>query len=333
MRDAVLVLVAVFLLGSEARAAPDAGAGRSAEVTFTSGNVALAGTLLLPDGPGPHAALVLVHGSGDGPREPLRTLAERFAADGLVVLIYDKRGSGRSQGSWVRASLDDLAADALAGMRLLRTRPEVDPRRVGVWAISQGGWVAPRMSALEPDALAFLVVVTGGGVRPRDLERFDASAKLDAAQVGPDGKQRGLALFDRYLDYLGNGKDRAGLERALKAAAEQPEGRALQLGRVLPPADGWRPWSWVASYDPLDDIRRLHVPVLVVLGAQDRPALAPEQRNRWIDGLSANREATLIDLLGAGHGGTVPGSHHHGGSQTYVPGYLQLVDAWLGRVR
>jgi pimeloyl-ACP methyl ester carboxylesterase len=188
------------------------------------------------------------------------------------------------------------------------------------------------MAALQPDALAFVVVVTGGGVRPRDLERFDAAAKLDAAQVAPERKQKGLALFDRYLDYLGNGKDRAGLESAVKAAADQPEGRALQLERVLPPADGWRPWSWVASYDPLDDIRRLRVPVLVVLGAQDRPGLASDWRNRWLDGLSANREATVLDLLGAGHGGTVAGTHHHGGGQTYVPGYLQLVDAWLGQV-
>jgi pimeloyl-ACP methyl ester carboxylesterase len=188
------------------------------------------------------------------------------------------------------------------------------------------------MAALEPDALAFLVVVTGGAVRPRDLERFDAAAKLDAAQVGREPKQRGLALFDRYLAYLGDGKDRAGLESALKAAADRPEGPALQLERVLPPADGWRPWSWVASYDPLDDVRRLRVPVLVVLAAQDRPGLAPEQRKRWTDGLSANRDATLIDFLGAGHGGTLAGSHHHGGAQAYVPGYLQLVDAWLGQL-
>jgi hypothetical protein len=40
----------------------------------------------------------------------------------------------------------------------------------------------------------------------------------------------------------------------------------------------------------------------------------------------------LITLLGAGHGATVAGTHHHGPGQTYVPGYLQLLDAWL-RVR
>jgi len=330
MRNVGLALTAVVFLAPVAHSAPDAGAPvREQEVTFPSGTITLAGTLVLPAGPGPHAAIILVHGSGDGPREPLLHFARRFADDGLVALVYDKRGSGRSQGSWIRASLDDLASDVLAGVGLLRSRPEVDGKRIGVWGISQGGWVIPRAAAREPDAFSFAALITGGAVRPRDVERTDAAAKLDAAQVGPESKQKGLALFDRYLAYLGNGKDRAGLESALKASADQPEGRALQLERIMPAPDGWSAWSWVPNYDPVDDIRRLRVPVMVVLGEQDRPTLASETRNRWLDGLSANREATVITLLGAGHGATVAGTHHHGGGQTYVPGYLQLVDAWL----
>ena len=330
MRNVGFVLTAVVFLAPAAYAGIDAGVPpREQEVTFPSGTVTLAGTLVLPTGPGPHPGIVLVHGSGDGPREPLRHSAQRFANDGLVALIYDKRGSGKSQGSWVRASLDDLASDVLAGVRVLRSRPEVDPRRIGVWAISQGGWVAPRAAAREPDEFAFVAVVTGGAVLPRDVERHDAAGKLDAAQVGPGPKQKGLALFDRYLAYLGNGKDRAGLEAALKASADQPEGRALQLDRIMPAPDAWSAWSWVANYDPLDDIPKLRVPVLVVLGAQDRPILAPEAQKRWLDGLSGNKDATVITLLGASHGATVAGTHHHGAGQTYVPGYLQLLDAWL----
>ena len=330
MRNVGFALTAVVLLAPIARAEPDAGSPvREQEVTFPSGSFTLAGSLVLPAGPGPHPAIVLVHGSGDGPREPLLHFARRFADDGLVALVYDKRGSGRSQGSWVHASLDDLASDVLAGARLLRSRPEVDAKRVGVWAISQGGWIVPRAAARDPGAFAFAAVVTGGAVLPRDVERHDAAGKLDAARVGPERKQKGLALFDRYLAYLGNGRDRAGLEAALKVSADQPEGRALQLERIMPASDGWSAWSWVANYDPLDDIRKLRVPVLVVLGAQDRPALAPVMRDRWLDGLSTNKDATVITLLGAGHGATVAGTHHHGPGQTYVPGYLQLLDAWL----
>lgn len=333
MRNFGLALTAVVLLAPVARPAPDAGAPlREQEVTFLSGSISLAGTLVLPAGPGPHPAIVLVHGSGDGPREPLLHFARRFADDGLVALVYDKRGSGRSQGSWVRASLDDLASDVLAGVRLLRSRPEVDAKRIGVWGISQGGWVVPRAAAREPDAFAFVVIVTGGAVLPREVERTDAAAKLGAAKVSAEQKQRGLALYDRYLTYLGTGKDRTGLEAALKASADQPEGRALQLDRIMPAPDGWNAWSWVASYDPLDDIRKLRVPVLVVLGEQDRPSLAAEMRARWLDGSKGNNAATVITFVGAGHGATVAGTHHHGGGQMYVPGYLQLVDAWL-RVR
>jgi dienelactone hydrolase len=323
----VLALVA---LGTRSTAAP-AGAAKEEEVRFQSGSVTLSGTLFLPALSGPRPAVVLVHGSGDSPREPLRKFAERFAADGLVALIYDKRGSGRSEGSWVRASLDDLASDVLAAARFLKGRPEVDASRIGAWGISQGGWVVPRAVALQPGALSFVIVVTGGAIRPADVERNDYAARLDSAQVGKDEKRRGLALVDRYLDYLATGKDREGLERALRESADQPAGRVLQLERVLPPPDGWNNWSWVPTYDPAADLRGLAMPALVILGGQDRPALAPQARTRWIDGLAAagNKDATVIELVGAGHGANVAGTHHHGGAPpAFVPGYLELVDAW-----
>jgi alpha-beta hydrolase superfamily lysophospholipase len=325
-RIAAIVLV-LIALGSRTSAAP----AREEEIRFQSGSVTLSGTLFLPAQSGRRPAVVLVHGSGDSPRQPLVRFAERFAADGLVALIYDKRGSGRSEGSWVRASLDDLASDVLAATRFLKGRSEVDSSRIGAWAISQGGWVVPRAAAFEPGALSFVIVVTGGAIRPADVERNDYAARLDAAQVGPEEKRRGLALVDRYLDYLATGKDREGLERTLHNTAGEPAARALQLERVLPPPDGWSKWSWVPTYEPADDLRRLTMPALVILGGQDRPALAAQARTRWIDGLAAagNKDATVLELVGAGHAATVAGTHHHGGAPpAFVPGYLEIVDAW-----
>jgi len=325
---ATMLLLIAF--GSPSRADSD-GPAKEEEIRFQSGTVTLSGTLFLPGQSGPRPGVVLVHGSADGPREPLRRFAERFAADGLVALIYDKRGSGRSEGSWIRASLDDLASDVLAATRFLKSRSEVDGSRIGAWAISQGGWVVPRAVVLQPSALSFVIVVTGGAIRPAEVERYDYAARLDAAQVGPDEKRRGLALVDRYLAYLATGKDRDGLERALRESAGEPATRVLQLDRVVPPPDGWNKWSWVPTYDPADDLRRLTMPVLVILGGQDRPALAAQWRTRWIDGLAAagNKDATVLELVGAGHAATIAGTHQHGGAPpAFVPGYLELVDAW-----
>jgi uncharacterized protein len=94
---------------------------RGIEITFRSGMVTLAGTLLLPESSVPVAAIVLTHGSGPATREEEKPFAERFVHDGLAALIFDKRGCGASGGSWTDASLDDLAEDAIAAAGVLKS--------------------------------------------------------------------------------------------------------------------------------------------------------------------------------------------------------------------
>jgi dipeptidyl aminopeptidase/acylaminoacyl peptidase len=119
---AVLVIVVVHaattLVVVSARAEP---AGPTAtNVTFAgAGGVVLHGTVRTPASGAKtrHPALVLLGGAGN------RLIAEArgFTDRGIVTLVYDQR-------------TDLLAEDALAGVRLLRARPDVDPANVGLWA-------------------------------------------------------------------------------------------------------------------------------------------------------------------------------------------------------
>src|SRR5215472_10019071 len=83
------------------------------EVTFRNGDVTLAGTVIIPKGPGPHPAVVVTHGAGpDGRQKPAyNSDGYFFAHHGVAALIYDKRGVGRSTGEYQTASLEDLADD------------------------------------------------------------------------------------------------------------------------------------------------------------------------------------------------------------------------------
>jgi dienelactone hydrolase len=131
---------------------------RTSEVTFRNGDATLAGTLASPATPGRHPAVVLLQGSGPETRWGTnRFIADRFARAGIVTLIFDKRGTGGSTGDWRTADFDALAGDALAGMALLRARPEVDAGRIGLHGHSQGGIVAPIAAALAGGAVAFVV--------------------------------------------------------------------------------------------------------------------------------------------------------------------------------
>lgn len=127
-------------------------------------DTALGGTVLSPNQAGRHPAVVLVHGAGAQRRTSLIEVAEHFARSGIVALVYDKRSVGYSAATHRDFPL--LAADALAGVELLRERDDVDPARVGLWGISEGGWVVPIAAARAPEAVAFVVLVSAPSMSP-----------------------------------------------------------------------------------------------------------------------------------------------------------------------
>ncbi len=86
---------------------------------------------------------------------------------GFAVLRFDKRGVGESTGTYVFVGTKDspwvfpeLASDIAAGVRFLRTRPEIDHRRIGLAGWSQAGWILPHAARQLGDA-AFLVLFSG----------------------------------------------------------------------------------------------------------------------------------------------------------------------------
>jgi uncharacterized protein len=134
---------------------------------FENGGVHLAFSLDLPQGQGPFPAVVLGHGSGKTTRDQMIWAARHFTELGFAVLRFDKRGVGESTGTYVFVGTDDspwvfpqLASDVAAGVRFLRTRPEIDGRRIGLFGNSQAGWILP-IAARDLGDVAFMILWSG----------------------------------------------------------------------------------------------------------------------------------------------------------------------------
>jgi len=239
---------------------------REERVSYPSGKVTLGGTVLTPLGRGRFPAVVMVHGSNAQPREGYRFLGgDYFARHGIATLIYDKRGVGESTGEWRRASLDTLAGDALAGVRMLKSRPDIDPDRIGLYGISQGGWIIP-LAAARSSEVAFLISVAGNVIMLweqemlRQLAELKAGGASDALVAEADTTWR---LFFRLLR-AGKGTQRADSAVSLLRKHDIPTPhKSTEIG----------PNAWFNFLDPFHDpmavLRRVRQPTLWMFGEID----------------------------------------------------------------
>ncbi|MGI8855268.1 MAG: alpha/beta hydrolase family protein, partial [Thermomicrobiales bacterium] len=144
------------------------------EITVAWGGVRLAGTLHLPTSLPPHPAVLMMQGSGPADRDsggyfpPIR---DAFLSRGIAVYSFDKPGIGGSSGDWRRYGLADRTEQALAAITLLREQEGIDPRRVGIWGHSQGGWLVQMLAARLSD-LAFAIANSGPAIGVEQQDRY-----------------------------------------------------------------------------------------------------------------------------------------------------------------
>lgn len=296
---------------------------RASEISFFNDEIEIRGSLLTPDADGCHPGMLMIGGSGASSRDGLMDIGRQFAREGMAVLVYDKRGTGKSSGNWVRSSLYDLAADAAAGFVALAAHPSTNPDRVGFWGISQGGWIVP--IAAGRTSAAFAIVVSGGGLTPREVETENYLSSAGRADAGVESGSAVLSLLDAYFGYLAGEQSRESLMREVEQNSTEAWLAATGIENVIP-AEVNRPnWAWVATFDPGPSIAAMGAPVLVLLGGSDPLTPVVPTARAWNAALAASRGNSRVILIpGAGHGLR---SGSHGGP--LVPEFYPLQIAWL----
>jgi dienelactone hydrolase len=217
-----------------APALPDSGPVRREDLRVPVAGTTLPVTVLTPAGSGSERrpAVVFVHGAGPATRKGLIHHAERVARAGIVALVYDKRRVGYSP---LHRDYRQLADDALAMVRVLRSRSDVDPDRVGLWGISEGGWVVPLAASRSPE-VGFAILVAAPMMSPGSQAVWAADEGL-RRQGAPDGARRFLsrALAMGNLDYV-NYDGRPALARMRQPVL----GLYPAADRAAPPAESAR---------------------------------------------------------------------------------------------
>jgi len=283
-------------------AAPELQA-REEPVRIASGGRILGGTLIVPAAAGPHPAVVMLHGSHGPDREDLRAPAMLLSRAGLAVLIYDKRDLGNDQSRPHRYEFGELASDGLAAVRFLRSRPEIDSGRVGLWGISEGGWIAPMIAAADP-GISFLIAVSAPGVTYAELLEHFLQTRMRRQGATAADRTDALATLRGLLEYVRGQGDAGIVQRSTALAARGRWAADFGVTLRLPTQDEIRSevqWRDL-DVDPSAYWRRVRVPVLAVWGGRDEhPVSESVSRIRTALERAGNRDVTLRVFPRADH--------------------------------
>jgi uncharacterized protein len=270
--------------------------------------------------PAGETAIVALHGAGDGTRdaELYRHLHELLPPAEIGVVTFDRRGEGESTGDSSRGRFELQVEDALAVI------DAIDARRVGLWGISQGGWIGP-LAAAASDEVAFLVLVASTGVTPAEQMMYAVEKQLWLAGYGEDVVERALELRRRFENWVHTRAPEPDeqLSADLMAALDEDWVGQLWLPPTLLDEEGLRLWVEEMDYDPRPSFAQVRVPTLLFYGEADSWTPVEPSVEAWR--AARGGEVEIVVIREAEHDLTLPDGSLSAEYQT------KLVD-WLKRL-
>ena len=210
----LLIMLSLSFLAAcqPAKTAPTPGSSTpwlEEEVSFSFGSNELYGILTLPAHEGPHPALVIISGSvnlSTGIRNGVASAyqidhARRMVLDGFAVLRYDPPGVGRSTGEAGFEPLDLRREEAIAAIQYLQSRPQIAADKIGLWGISQGGWVISMTAARYPQDVAFIITVSGAGVSVAEQQVHSIEAESRNAGLSEEEIRKAVLIGRLIIDW------------------------------------------------------------------------------------------------------------------------------------
>lgn len=321
--------------------------GSVEELTFASGPFHVVGDLRLPPGPGPHPVVLFVHGDGPNNRTSGVTyppIMERMLRAGYATFAWDKPGTGESTGELDGSRVTEQRARiVLDAMAVLRGRPDIDRDRMGLWGISQAGYVMPRVLE-QTDDVAFMIAVSCAGAPGVEQGLYLLASQMVCLGYPAQEKEalrselRAFTLADTYEEFVRHREPFVHVP-AFQAMARFGQRIEVPSREEWHPADPGRPYY---GYDPMDVIRRTAIPILAVFGEKDTQVDPVQGARAWRESLAvAGNPFSRVEVF--------PSTDHNillsatgcieeregrsaAGWRNYPVEYLDLIERWLSEL-
>lgn len=326
----------------------------SEEVTFqnTKANISLSGTLTLPTKEGNFPVVILITGSGPQTRDEeifghkaFLVLSDYLTKNGIAVLRYDDRGIGQSTGDFKSATSADFATDVESAIAYLKTRNEINKKKIGLIGHSEGGLIAPIVAAKSKD-VAFIALLAGTGIQGDQILLLQQKLIAKASGASDEEVQKTEAENTKAYEIIKQATSIEQLKIDLtnyykqafkeKPNADKPDGMSDDEFINLLVKVYATPWmQYLMKYNPAPTLEKVKCPVLAINGAKDLQV--PPKEN--LEGIKkavtkgGNKKVTTIELPNLNHlfQECTTGSPDEYGTieQTFSPTALTVVLNWI----
>jgi len=336
------ILVGCIFLSLVSCGGPTEKAIRQVEqIHFAAGSFNLVGELTIPQGKGPFPLVLLVHGDGPGFKTDYGTARGRMLRAGYTTFVWDKPGSGASTGTFEKKQLLSQRAQILcAAIERIKRQPLIDPKRIGVWGISQGGYVMS-IALSKTNDIAFVIAVSCPGeasvYQASYLVKSFAECEGATKEIGDEIRECVLAMnsaatYEEYVMYSHRMKKYAKYLKKLGVGSAGPNGK-----------DEWHRSGPEYFFDPMKNIERTKVPILAFFGENDKqadPVQGFEAYKKAIE-VGGNKLSQVIMVPGVDHvlvssaTGCIKEwqTRTQKGWSSYSPTYLDKMEVWLKKIR
>ncbi|MBA3954615.1 alpha/beta fold hydrolase [Candidatus Dependentiae bacterium] len=297
------------------------------EVTYEnkSAGITLAGTFTAPSSAEKHPAVLLVSGMGAMDRDgtfyghkPMLMVADYLTKHGICVLRFDKRGVGKSTGTFdLNVTSNDLANDVLAGIEYLKTCPEVNTKQIGLIGFSEGGFISSMVASRSKD-VSFIALMSGAVANDIESMVEQSATQLRFDGASPDIIEKDGAIRKQVLEIVTSQTDALKAEKQLRelldgywnqlTEQQKSEANTLLFAFSKPKFDAQistynSPWyRFYLGYTTTNALSNISVPVLAINGEFDfmPPRLIfPIIRNAM--NKADNKDHTLLELPNLNH--------------------------------
>lgn len=315
--------------------------------------ILLAGTLTIPEGKGPFPSVVLVSAMGPHNRngemyghKPFLVIADYLTKNGIAVLRYDDRGTAHSSGDFKSATTLDFAGDAEAALDYLKTRKEINVKKIGITGYGEEAAAAAIIAAEHKD-ISFLVLLAGTGIQGKEFILKQKKATGKAYKIKSKALKRDLRINKKAIEIALNseniGEIRSSIMNYTKKTYEGfkpnelPEGTGkVDFMRMYANAYA-NPWMlYFLKHDPAETLKKVECPVLALGGGKDLKVNAKENLKAIKKALEegGNKDVTVKIFSGLNYlfqkaETGLPSEYYHI-EETFSPEVLSEISQWIG---